>query len=315
MRRIGFLLLPQLPLIPFAAGIEVLRLSNRQLTRQFYSWCLLSNDGEPVDTSAGITLTPDMSLAEVRDLDVLLVVGGEGTETYEHRTTYKQLRRLSIEGVTLGAVTLGSFVLARAGLLDGYRCTVHWEFLEAFQENFPHLDVRKEVFEIDRDRCTAAGGTAALDMMLSYVSTDHGSTVAQAVSENLLHDRIRESTEPQRMPLNVRLGVSHPKLVRVVEMMERNIDTVASPHELAREVGLSGRQLERLFRKYLDTTPKRYHLDARLNRARQLLKQTTMSVLDVAIACGFSTASHFTKTYRERFRVTPRDERARARQS
>ena len=315
MRRIGFLLLPQLPLIPFAAGIEVLRLSNRQLTRQFYSWCLLSNDGEPVDTSAGITLTPDMSLAEVRDLDVLLVVGGEGTETYEHRATYKQLRRLSIEGVTLGAVTLGSFVLARAGLLDGYRCTVHWEFLEAFQENFPHLDVRKEVFEIDRDRCTAAGGTAALDMMLSYVSTDHGTNVAQAVSENLLHDRIRESTEPQRMPLNVRLGVSHPKLVRVVEMMERNIDTVASPHELAREVGLSGRQLERLFRKYLDTTPKRYHLDARLNRARQLLKQTTMSVLDVAIACGFSTASHFTKTYRERFRVTPRDERARARQS
>ena len=312
MRRIGFLLLPQLPLIPFAAGIEVLRLSNRQLACQFYSWYLLSNDGEPVDTSAGITLTPDMSLAEVRDLDVLLVVGGEGTESYEHRATYKHLRRFSTEGVALGAVTLGSFVLARAGLLDGYRCTVHWEFLEAFQENFPHLDVRKEVFEIDRDRCTASGGTAALDMMLSYVATDHGSTVAQAVAENLLHDRIRESTEPQRMPLNVRLGVSHPKLVRVVEMMERNIDTVASPHELAREVGLSGRQLERLFRKYLDTTPKRYHLDARLNRARQLLKQTTMSVLDVAIACGFSTASHFTKTYRERFLVTPRDERARA---
>ena len=311
MHTIGFMLLPEFPLIPFAAGVELLRLTNRELATDCYRWQLITLDGLAVATSSGIEISPSVSLAEAKDLDLILVVGGQGVEHYRERATFKHLLRLSSEGVTIGALTLGSFVLARAGLLEGYRCTVHWEYLEAFQESFPHLDVRKEVFEIDRDRLTCSGGTAALDMMLAYIGAEHGARLAQVVSELVLHDRIRSADEPQRMPLTVRLGVSHPKLVQVVEMMERNIDTVAPPHQLARDAGLSGRQLERLFRKYLGTTPKRYHLHVRLNRARQLLKQTTLSVLDVAIACGFSTASHFTKSYRECFNVTPREERSR----
>ena len=310
MRTVGFLLLPEFPLIPFAAGIELLRLTNRELDTNFYHWRLISSDGLVVSTSSGIEIHPNLPLADAKDFDLVVVVGGEGAENYRERTTFKHLQRLAREGVSIGAVTLGSFALARAGLLEGYRCTVHWEYLEAFEESFPHLDVRKEVFEIDRDRLTCSGGTAALDMMLAYIGAEHGARLAQVVSELVLHDRIRSADEPQRMPLPVRLGVSHPKLVRVVELMERNIDSVASPHRLAEEVNLSGRQLERLFRKYLGTTPKRYHMDVRLNRARQLLRQTTLSVLDVAIACGFSTASHFTKSYRERFEITPRAERA-----
>jgi transcriptional regulator GlxA family with amidase domain len=310
MRTVGFMLLPAFPLIPFAAGVELLRLTNRELKSEYYRWQLISLDGEPVSTSSGIEITPDVSLSDAKALDLIVVVGGEGVEHYRERATFKHLLRLAKEGVAIGAVTLGSFVLARAGLLEGYRCTVHWEYLESFQESFPHLDVQKEVYEIDRDRLTCSGGTAALDMMLAYIGEEHGGRLAQVVSELVLHDRIRAADEPQRMPLTVRLGVSHPKLVRVVEMMERNIDTVTPPYQLAHEVGLSGRQLERLFRKYLGTTPKRYHLQARLNRARQLLRQTTLSVLDVAVACGFSTASHFTKSYRGRFNITPRGERS-----
>ncbi len=310
MNRVGFMLLPDFPLIPFASGTELLRLANRQLGVEHYELVLLSIDGEPVMTSSGIEIRPTMALTQARDLDLLIVVGGEGIETYANRLTFKHLRRLASAGVAMGAVTLGSFVLARAGLLDGYRCTVHWEFLASFEESFPHIDVRKKVFEIDRDRLTCSGGTAALDMMLCYITAEHDSSLATTVSEMVMHDRIRDGGEPQRMPLNVRLGVSHPKLIRVVEMMEQSTDAVPSPHSLAREVNLSRRQIERLFKKYLCTTPTRYHLDTRLARAQHLLRQTTMSVLDVAVACGFSTASHFTKTYRERYQMTPREERS-----
>lgn len=309
--RIGFLLLPQFALIPFSAAIEPLRLVNRQTGKKLYEWQLLTVDGAPVTTTTGIEIRPHTCLSAAARLDLLIVAASTGVESFEHKQTFRHLGRLANTGCALGAVTLGSFILARAGLLDGYRCTVHWESLAAFREEFPHLDVRKEVFEIDRNRLTCSGGTAALDMMLSYIAARQGWQLAKDVAELFLHERIRSSSEPQRMPLNIRLGVSHPKLIRVIELMEHSTDEILSPRELADRVGLSGRQVERLFRKYLGTSPKRYYLENRLSRAQQLLRQTTLSILDVSVACGFSTPSHFTKSYRERYALTPRDERAR----
>ena len=191
------------------------------------------------------------------------------------------------------------------GLLDGYRCTVHWENLSGFIEEFPQLEVTSELFEIDRDRFTCSGGIAAFDLMLHVITGQHGFALASAVSDQFIHERIRDKRDRQRMALPARLGIRHPKLLAAIRRMEENLEEPVSRSELARTIRVSSRQLERLFRKYLGRTPTRFYLDLRLDKARQLLQQTDMTVLDVALACGFVSASHFSKCYRERFLRTP----------
>ena len=165
------------------------------------------------------------------------------------------------------------------------------------------------MFEIDRNRFTCAGGTAAIDMMLNVISRQHGHELAAAVADQFMHERIRDQHDHQRMSLLVRLGVRHPKLLSVIEVMEKNLEEPLNRIDLARDAGLSTRQLERLFRKYLNRSPARYYLELRLDKARLLLLQTNMSIIDVALACGFVSASHFSKCYRDFYGRTPRKER------
>jgi transcriptional regulator GlxA family with amidase domain len=222
---------------------------------------------------------------------------------------FAQLRRFDRQGKDIGALCTGSHILARAGLLDGYRCTIHWENLAGFAEDFPQIEATPELFEIDRNRFTCSGGTAALDMMLNLISSQHGHDLAASVSDQFIHERIRDQHDQQRMALPARLGVRHPKLMAVIKLMEANLEEPLDRGELASAAGLSSRQLERLFRKYLNRSPARYYVELRLNRARLLLLQTNMPVIDVALACGFVSASHFSKCYRDFFGKTPRKER------
>ena len=194
-------------------------------------------------------------------------------------------------------------------LLDGHRCTIHWENFDSFREEFPDLSVTQELFELDRTRFTCAGGTAAIDMMLSLIARQRGQDVASSVTDQLIHHRMRDAHERQRMELRARLGVAHPKLIQVVGEMERCIEQPLSCADLAEGVGLSTRQLERLFRKYLGQAPTRYYLGLRLERARHLLLQTSMPILSIGLACGFVSASHFSKCYSEHFSRTPSQER------
>ena len=221
------------------------------------------------------------------------------------------LRQIERRGTNIGALCTGSHVLARLGLLDGYRCTIHWENLPGFVEDFPDIDISEDIFVIDRNRYTCAGGMAASDMMLSFISRDHGYELAAAVSEGLVCERIRGEDDHQRMALRLRLAVSQPRLLSSINLMSEHIETPLSQAELAREVGLSTRQIERLFLKYLNCTPSRYYLDMRLNRARALLQQTCMSVTNVALATGFVSASHFSKVLSPALRTrAARDEAA-----
>jgi transcriptional regulator GlxA family with amidase domain len=224
------------------------------------------------------------------------------------------LRRLARNGCRLGALSTGSYLLAWAGLLDGFRCTVHWENLDAFREDFPTLDATGELFEIDGARLTCSGGTASMDMILSLIAEAHGRDLAAQVAEQFIHERIRDTHDHQRMSLQGRLGISHPRLLQVIALMEEHLEEPLARAELARRAGLSTRQLERLFRRYLGRTPTRFYLELRLHRARALLTQTAMSILNVALACGFVSASHFSKCYREFFHKMPREERQPAEQ-
>lgn len=308
-QRIGFILLPRFSMIAFTAAVEPLRLANRSAGRELYRWELYSTDGKPVAASNGIELTPRGDLTAAEEVEVILLCTGIEVHAIGDKGLFNWLRRMDRKGVEIGALCTGAHILARAGLLDGYRCTLHWENLPAFTEEFPEIEVSMELFEIDRNRFTCAGGTAAIDMMLNVISMQHGHELAAKVADQFMHERIRDQHDHQRMGLPARLGVRHPKLLCVIELMERNLEEPLSRLGLAREAGLSTRQLERLFRKYLNRSPARYYLELRLNKARLLLLQTNMSVIDVALACGFVSASHFSKCYRDYFGHTPRRER------
>lgn len=307
--QIGFLLLGDFSMTCFSATLDALRQANRLAGQPLYKWIICGIDSDPVRSSANVAIQADCSLHELAPPDILMVVASATSRNPGEEALYARLRYFAARGVVLGGLSLGSYILARAGLLEGRRCTVHWENLDAFREAFPDLDVTGDLFEIDGDRITCAGGTAGMDLMLHYIARDHGPRFARDVADVFMHQRIRERNENQRMPLRVRIGVSHPKLLRYIELVEKNTDLSLSQQDLARRVGLSSRQLERLFQKYLSTTPSRYYMEHRLKRARGLLRDTTLNIIDVAVACGFSSHSHFTKSYREHFGLTPRDER------
>ncbi len=308
-QRIALILLPRFSFLPFSGLVESFRLANRMSGRELYHWTLVSMDGLPAAASNGVELNVAGDLTVAENCSTLVICGGIDVHTVNIRGLTGWLRKADRRGADLGAICTGSYVLAKAGLLDGHRCTIHWENLAGFCEDFPDIEVTSELFEIDRNRFTCSGGTAAIDMMLNVIARQHGHELAASVADQFMHERIRDQHDRQRISLPARLGVRHPKLLAVIGTMEQNLEEPLSRSELARGADLSTRQLERLFRKYLNRSPARYYLELRLNKARLLLLQTNMSVIDVALACGFVSASHFSKCYRDFFGRTPRKER------
>ncbi len=306
--RFGFILTQKFSLISLSSAVEALRLSNRHLGEVKYEWALLSLDGAPVTASAGLQVNCDMRL-DAWNGDALVVCSGLDVERNTSPELVSALRKIARTGKEMGALCTGAHVLAKAGLLEDHNCTLHWENLPGFTETFPDVQVSNELFEIDRNRFTCAGGTASLDMMLNIISKHLGMETAAWVADQCMHDRIRDKHDQQKITLPQRLGVRHPKLLSVIKMMEENLEEPYSRTDLARTAALSTRQLERLFRKYLNRSPARYYLELRLNRSRLLLLQTDMPIIDVAMACGFVSASHFSKCYRDFYGKTPRKER------
>jgi transcriptional regulator GlxA family with amidase domain len=296
-------------MMPVTSAIEPLRIANRLSERELYRWNVYSIDGQSVTASNGFALTCCGTLDDIGDHDSVVLCGGLNIQAHTSKSMINFLRKTARRGCEIGALCTASHVLAAANVVDGYTCTIHWENLPAFTEDFPDITVSGNLFEIDRDRFTCAGGTASIDMMLALIASQHGAELAADVAEQVLHSPIRHHSEHQRMSLPARIGARHPKLVGIIEQMEENLEEPLSPSVLAKRAGLSTRQLERLFRRYLDRSPKRYYLELRLKKARLLLLQTNMSVINVALACGFSSPSHFSKCYRAFYARTPYRER------
>jgi AraC family transcriptional regulator, glycine betaine-responsive activator len=308
-QRVALVLVPEYTMMPVISAIEPLRLANRLSEKHLYEWSMHSVDGAPVAASNGITTVVKGDLETVPQDATIVVCAGLSVQQHSDKRTLAWLRKVARRGVKIGAVCTGAHILAEAGLLDGYKCTIHWENLPGFAEAFPELNATGGLFEIDHDRFTSAGGTTAIDMMLTMIASQHGPDLAASVAESILHSPIRHHSENQRMSLPARIGARHPKLVSIIERMEQTLEEPLSPSILAKEAGLSTRQLERLFRRYLDRSPKRYYLELRLKKARSLLLQTDMSVINVALAAGFTSPSHFSKCYRGFYGRTPYRER------
>jgi len=307
--HVGFLLIPDFALLAYASAIEPLRAANRLSGRDLYRWSHIAIDGVAAPASNGVSIKADHAFADDVRYDYVIVCAGGNPAGFQHAPTFAWLRQLARRGVRLGGVSGGPYVLARANVLSGYRFTLHWEHAPAFLEDYPELDLRRSLYEIDRDRLTSSGGTAPLDMMHAVIARDHGSDLALAVSEWFLQTHVRAGEGPQRMPLRERLGISHASLLRVVGRMELNLENPIARAELARTANVSLRQLERLFRLHLGRSLGEHYLSLRLDRARDLLRQTSLSVLETALATGFASASHFSRAYRRRFGHPPRVER------
>jgi transcriptional regulator GlxA family with amidase domain len=307
--RFVFFLAPRFSMIAFAAAIEPLRLANRLTRRTLFDWRLAAEDGAPAHCSNGAAVTPDMALEDVPRDTVILVCGGLDAHLAASRPVLTWLRKQARRGAKFGAVCTGAWILAKAGFMEGRRCTIHWENREAFAEEFPDIDVSNRVYELDGELLTSAGGTSAADMMLDLISRRAGPDLASLVADQMILAPMRSSSEEQRLSVPARIGVRHPKLISIIQKMENHIEEPISPADLAAEVGMSTRQLERLFRRYLDRSPKRYYMELRLQKARNLLLQTNMSVINVALACGFTSPSHFSKCYRAQYGRTPYRER------
>ena len=319
IRHVGFLTLNNFSMIAFTNALEILRMANYLLGEEAYQWSVCTVDGEAVTASNGLAFAKPTMLDPAHMPDVLLVCGGVDIQHAVTHDVIKLLTHASKYNMWLGGLCTGSYALAKAGLLDGYKCTIHWENMASLCEQFSAINFMEELFVIDRNRCTCAGGTAPLDLMLAFVAARFGKNPADKnpshknlvaeISDQFMMVRARDSKDQQHIPVAARVGYSHKALVEVSALMEANIEEPLSLDELARLADLSQRHLQRMFKHTLNMTPMHYYLNLRLRRARALLLQTEMSVMSVTVACGFQSSCHFSKSYRTLFGYSPSMER------
>ncbi len=305
----AFLTLENYSMIAFSNAIEVLRMANYISGQTLYRWSVVSLDGLPACASNGLPVTPTLTLEQAGRPDALFVCGGVNIGAVADARVSAALQRLAREGVMLGGVCTGSYALVKAGLVNGYRCAIHWENIAALREEFSKVIFTEGLFAADRDRTTCSGGTAPIHMMLHLTAARYGAKLADAISAQFILGRIRQADHQQHIPVAARLGFSRKELTHASALMESHIEEPLPMEQIAREVGLSLRQLQRMFKFYMHSSPIQYYLQLRLRRARELLSQSAMSIMSVTVACGFQSSCHFSKAYREQFGHAPSAER------
>lgn len=305
-RSYAFLLIPGFSTLGFACALDCLSLANHHPSgHQYYAWRLLSETGQPVAAYNGVEVKVDAGLVDLDRRETLIVCAGENAGAGSSRAVLDWLRRQTRKGMDFGALSSGTYTLALAGLIGGKRVTTHWEYKTALSEMLPDVIMQDRLYAVDGRLFTSAGGAASMDMMLHRVQADYGGDLATWVADQMVYSVPRPETHAQRRSLQPRADVRNPKLLMAMQLMQANLEDPLRPDEIADLVKLSSRQLERLFARYLRTSPKRYYMQLRLEKARNLLRQTGLSVTQVCVACGFRSLSHFSKSYRATFGIPP----------
>ncbi len=305
-----FLLVEEFSHLAFACALEPLRIANLVADRELYRWQLASENGQSAICSNKAVTLVDRGLTPLDRGEKLFVVSGINVQHHVTPRLLNYLRGERVRGVPIGAICSGAYILAEAGFLDGRRAAVHWQYHDLFAEIFPSVNLTKSVFVADEKFVTASGGAAVADLMLHVISRDHGGDLAAEVADQMVYTGVREAGATQRVSLRSRYGIRNNRLCQAIRLIEENIETPLSNCELAERLGISTRQLERIFGRYLNTTPKRYILEARLHRARNLIVQSEQAITEIAMACGFTSTSHFSRVYRDHFGKSPANQRS-----
>lgn len=305
----GFLILPKFSLIALSCVMEPLREANWVSGKSLYEWVLLTPEGPRVHASNGTCLTIDNGLEAATGCDMLIVCASFDLERYSTPEVLSALRKLARHGTNLGSIDTGSYVLAKAKLLDDCQATIHWENATSFSEQFPRVKATSDIFTIDKDRWTCSGGSSGIDMMLHLIHLQHGPEICAGVAECAILSGVREAHTEQRPSLRDRLNKSDPSLIAAIQVMEANYAERLTVPEIAAQTGISQRQLERVFQNHLGVTPNAYYIRLRLERARSLLRQTSLQANTIAASCGFSSQAQFSRMYRALFGVPPSKDR------
>lgn len=309
VQTVGLLLVPGFALMSYASVVEPLRAANLLAGRELYRWVHLTPGPQTVMASCGAAVPCTARAGDAVPLDLLLVCAGGNPMAFRDRRTLHWLRALAARGMRLGGVSGGPVILAKAGIMDGYHMTVHWEHAPAVAEAYPNIMLTRSIYIVDRNRLTCAGGTAPLDMMHALLAERHGPELARRVSEWFMHTDIRPAQSAQRGSLTERYGVRDARLAAALELMESHPGDPLRRSETARRIGISIRQLDRLFAGKLKLSYAEQYRRIRLARARDLLRQSPVPITEIALGCGFSSASHFGRAYRQAFGLTPAAER------
>jgi len=307
---VTILLLEQFAMLAFSSTIEPLREANSVAGQRIYAWKVVSHDGHAVRASNGLTLNVDGAFEDVSSCQMVIVVSSFDPQLYITQSMLSWLRRMARQGIPIGAVETGTYVLARARLLDHYRATIHWENMDSFAEEFPKVRLTGRIFEIDRKRFSASGAAAAMDMMLHFIAQQAGHRVAAAVAEEFIYNRIRGPEIPQRLEAAERLQARHPRVKRLLKALDSHLEDRLNVAQIAAFERISEREVRRLFQTHLGMSPQAYHRKLRLQKARLMLRQTDLLVSDVALCCGFASGSDFSRAFRREFRQKPGEERA-----
>jgi transcriptional regulator GlxA family with amidase domain len=298
--------------LALACAVDPLRIANLIAGRPLYKWSYASLNGETATSSDDTILVAHHRFDSLPSCDRMFVMSGINMQRKDHKTLLNAIRRLDRNSKTrIGALCSGAYILAKAGFLDGRKAAIHWEYHDSIMEEFPEVQLLRNVFVADEKYITASGGTATADLMLHLIEQDHGYDLSVAVADQMVYNAVRESSSAQRVSLQSRHGMRNVYLSQAIEMMRSHLDEPISPSAVALELGISTRQLERLFGKYLNTSPKKYYMEMRLERAQHLLLQTELSVIEIALACGFQSSGHFSRVFRRAFGVTPMMQRGR----
>lgn len=316
LNTIGFLLVPGFALMSYASAVEPLRAANLFAGQELFKWHHITmgeetGDENIVTASCGATIPCPITVGDDINLDLLLVCAGGDPSSFEDPPTFAWLRRLANSGIRMGGISGGPFILAKAGIMAGRHMTIHWEHAPALAEAYPDLMLTRSLYIADRNRLTCAGGVAPLDMMHALITEHCGVEFATSVSDWFLHTEIRPAGGPQRASLVERYGIHRRDLITALELMENNLSEPLSRSDIAQQIHLSTRQLDRLFTKYIGAGFAAHYKSIRLQRARDLLRSTPLPVTDIAMACGFSSLSHFSRSFREAFGFPPRSTRKR----
>ncbi len=312
--RIGFLLQPRFSMLSLFSALEPLRVVNR-FAGSLFSWHFLSVDGEAVMSSSGIPVAAEQSIegtddsANDSDFSIIFVCASFEPEQTIDKRLINWLRQMGRKGLVLGGIETGCYALAYANLLDNHAIALHWESKPAFKESFPHLETSDYLFQVDEKRITCAGGASSMDMMLHLIERQHGKVLSDQICASFMHEPMTQSNPLQRLQTVQRLGIRHADVAKVIEIMEQHLEEPLTALELVQKSGVEQRKLERLFKKHCHDTPIGFYLRLRLERARQLLQQTQMSVVAVAVACGFHSPEYFSRRYRKVFGMSPREDR------
>ena len=304
-----FIVVPRFNLTTLITMIETMRIANYLSSQASFSWEIASFDGPRITASNGITLSVGSGPEDISPADYVFVLASWGGEHYQNRTLVSWLRKRARQGETICAVELGCYVVARAGLLASKEATTHWSWLNGFHESFGDVDVKEQVYTINKRIITCAGGLAGIDLMLHLIETYHGSSFSGEIADQMLLHTIRNESAPQRRTMGHGTATLPPVIREAISLIERNIEEPLSVPEVAEALGVSQRQLERKFKKQIGCTVVQFSLLLRLQRARLLLISTDLSVREIATASGFNTLSHFAYSFGKFFDRRPSEYR------